>query len=397
MGFTLRHIVSALFARAGIEIGGTQPWDIQVLHPRFYRRALRGSLGLGESYMDGDWTVAELDAFFRRIISAGLAGSMVARVGRMLLEFRSRLTNMQTRRRAVAVAEQHYDLDHRLYEMILGPWNQYTCCFFDGTDDLAEAEVRKLEMICNKLEIGPSDRVLDIGCGWGGFARHAAEHHGVSVIGITLSPAQAEYARNACRGLPVRIELCDYRDFRTEALDRIVSIGMFEHVGKGFIPKFMKRTRSLLKPGGIGLIHTVGKERDTAGDPFTMRYVFPGAYIPVLDHVIRAMGEEELVPVDIENLRLHYASTLDEWGKRFEANSGRIEEMFDARFVRMWRLFLNGSAAAFRWGNIRLYQILFTNGLNNSLPMTREHLYRAQGDSEDILRKTGALSLPRNF
>jgi len=150
---------------------------------------------------------------------------------------------------------------------------------------------------------------------------------------------------------------------------------MFEHVGKGFIPRFMEKTKTLLKPGGIGLLHTVGKEADTAGDPWTIKYIFPGAYIPILNHVIRTMGERGLVPVDIENLRLHYAATLDEWGRRFEANARKIEEMFDWRLVRMWRMFLRGSAGAFQWGYLRLYQILFTNGLNNSLSLTREHLY----------------------
>ena len=138
----------------------------------------------------------------------------------------------------------------------------------------------------------------------------------------------------------------------------------------------MDKAKELLKPGGIGLIHTIGKELDTAEDSWTMKYIFPGGYLPILDHVIRTMGERGLSPVDIENLRLHYAITLDEWSKRFEANAREIREMFDDGFVRMWRMYLNGSAAAFRWGDTRLYQILFTNGLNNSLPMTREHLYR---------------------
>ncbi|HOB69959.1 MAG TPA: class I SAM-dependent methyltransferase [Syntrophorhabdaceae bacterium] len=157
--------------------------------------------------------------------------------------------------------------------------------------------------------------------------------------------------------------------------DKFVSIGMFEHVGKAFISSFIDKTKSLLKPKGIGLLHTIGKESDTPEDPWTMKYIFPGGYLPILDHVVHIMGEKGLVPVDIENLRLHYAKTLDEWAKRFEANAMKIERMFDAGLVRMWRMYLNGSSAAFRWGNIRLYQILFTNGLNNDLPLTREHLY----------------------
>jgi cyclopropane-fatty-acyl-phospholipid synthase len=137
----------------------------------------------------------------------------------------------------------------------------------------------------------------------------------------------------------------------------------------------VEKAKNLLREGGTGLLHTIGKERETADDPWTMKYIFPGGHIPVLDHLIRAIGERKLVPLDIENLRLHYAATLDEWVKRFEDRSPTIEKMFDARLVRMWRMYLKGSSAAFRWGDIRLYQILFTNGLNNTLPLTREHLY----------------------
>jgi cyclopropane-fatty-acyl-phospholipid synthase len=152
---------------------------------------------------------------------------------------------------------------------------------------------------------------------------------------------------------------------------------MFEHVGRRFIPLFMKKARMLLKPEGTGLLHTIGKEADTLLDPWTKKYIFPGGHIPVLDHIVRSMGKENLVPVDIENLRIHYAATLNAWAKRFEDNRRRIAEMFDEKLVRTWRLYLNGSAAAFRWGDLRLYQILFTNGLNNSIPWTREHIYRS--------------------
>jgi cyclopropane-fatty-acyl-phospholipid synthase len=152
---------------------------------------------------------------------------------------------------------------------------------------------------------------------------------------------------------------------------------MFEHVGKGLISTFMDKIRTILRPGGIGLLHTIGKERDTPEDPWTMKYIFPGGYLPVLDHVIRTMGERGFVPIDVENLRLHYAATLDEWARRFEANVEQVRAMFGERLVRTWRMYLYGSSGAFRWGDIRLYQVLFTNGLNNSLPWTREHLYHA--------------------
>jgi SAM-dependent methyltransferase len=209
--------------------------------------------------------------------------------------------------------------------------------------------------------------------------RNIAHHYGVDGVGCTLSEHQAAYAREklAQEGLQGRITILqqDYRNLNQQ-FDKFVSIGMFEHVGKGFIPVFMEKVRKLLRPGGIGLLHTVGKERHTPGDAWTMKYIFPGVYIPMLGHVVRTMGEKGLVPVDIENLRLHYAATLDEWAKRFESNAKKIGEMFDERLVRTWRTYLNGSAAAFWWGDVRVYQILFTNGLNNGLPLTRDYLYR---------------------
>ena len=180
-------------------------------------------------------------------------------------------------------------------------------------------------------------------------------------------------------GVPKKIDIIleDYRNIKGQ-FDKFISIGMFEHVGKGLISTFMEKTKTMLKPGAIGLLHTIGKERDTPTDPWTMKYIFPGGHIPVLDHVIRAMGRTNLVPLDVENLRLHYAATLDEWAKRFEINTGTIEKMFDKKLVRTWRMYLHGSSAAFRWGDLRLYQILFTNGLCNSLPWTREHLYQSR-------------------
>ena len=220
---------------------------------------------------------------------------------------------------------------------------------------------------------------MDIGCGWGGMLLYAVHHYGVKGLGCTLSVHQADYAKKrvAEEGLEksITILLEDYRNVKGQ-FDKYVSIGMFEHVGKGLIPMFMEKTKSILKPGGIGLLHTIGKERDTPFDPWTMKYIFPGGHLPALDHIIRTMGDKSLIPIDIENLRLHYSATLDEWAKRFEKNSDQIKKMFDERLVRTWRMYLRGSSAAFRWGDIRLYQILFTNGLNNSLPMTREHLYK---------------------
>jgi len=215
--------------------------DIQVLRRRFFRRAARGSLGLGEAYIDNDWDVESLDGLFRRVIAAGLGHSYIARLNGIFLRARARLSNLQSRARATAVIESHYDLDHRLYEQFLGPWNQYTCCFFIDTDDLAEAEVRKLELICDKLEIKSTDRVLDIGCGWGGFAEFAAGEIGCYVTGLTISREQYNYARERIfkAGLNEKVDI-RFQDYREEAgrYDRIASIEMFEAVGQKFWPVY---------------------------------------------------------------------------------------------------------------------------------------------------------------
>jgi cyclopropane-fatty-acyl-phospholipid synthase len=339
----------------------------------------RGGLGFGEEYADGN---IEIDGNFQQLVRIGID----PRFQDMKVPLRTKasillgyLNTLNTIRQSSGNITFHYDLGDDFFKQYLDESMTYSCAYFKSdTDTLEQAQQQKYEHICRKLLLREGETLIDIGCGWGGMLLYAARQYGVKGVGCTLSHRQAEYARErvAHEGLEkdITIFLQDYRRMKGR-FDKFVSIGMFEHVGRGFIPKFMEKTAALLKPGGVGLIHTVGKEFSAAGDPWTVKYIFPGSYIPVLDHVIRVMGRRGLVPVDIENLRIHYANTLDAWGKRFEENAQRIEEMFDGRLVRMWRLFLSGSAAAFRWGNIRLYQILFTNGLNNELPMTREHLY----------------------
>ena len=210
---------------------------------------------------------------------------------------------------------------------------------------------------------------------------YAASRYGIKGTGCSLSKEQVELARKRVEeaGLKGKVEILlkDYRDLEG-TFDKFVSIGMFEHVGKGFIPLFTEKMKALLKPGGAGLLHTIGKEQATSGDPWVMKYIFPGGYIPNLPTIVEVMGKKGLVPLDIENLRLHYALTLNKWAERFEQKADQIKEMFDEKFVRMWRLYLNGCAAAFRAGELRLYQILFTNGLNNNYPLTRSHVYRAR-------------------
>jgi len=340
----------------------------------------KGTLGFGEEYVAGN---IDVKGDFQKLVRLGIDPcfqdmklSLKTKIAVLLQHIKFH----NTIKKSPDNIAHHYNLGNEFYKLYLDESMTYSCAYFRGDNDtLEQAQRQKYEHICRKLQLREGETLIDIGCGWGGMLLYAASHYGVKGVGCTLSRHQAEYAKErlAQEGLDknITILLEDYRNMKGR-FDKFVSIGMFEHVGKAFIPLFMDKTKKLLKPEGIGLLHTIGKERDTPEDPWTMKYIFPGGYLPILDHVVRTMGERGLVPIDIENLRLHYAKTLDEWAKRFEKNAQKVEEMFDAGLVRMWRMYLNGSSAAFRWGNIRLYQILFTNGLNNALPMTREHLYK---------------------
>jgi cyclopropane-fatty-acyl-phospholipid synthase len=291
-----------------------------------------------------------------------------------------RQTSLNTLSRSQKHVAHHYDRGNDFYKLWLDESMAYSCAYFrNETDTLEQAQQQKYEHISRKLQLKAGETLVDIGCGWGGMLIYAAKHYGIRGVGCSLSKQQVEYAVDLVKreGLSNEISIVfeDYRNIQGE-FDKFVSIGMFEHVGKQFIPTFMEKTRSILKRGGIGLLHTIGEERSMPGDPWTLKYIFPGGYIPTLDEIVRTMGEVGLVPTDIENLRPHYARTVEEWSIRYEAQTKKVEAMFDASFVRMWRMFLNGCVVNFRYGSPRLYQVLFTNGLNNTLPLTREHVYR---------------------
>ena len=362
----LKRWVSKTLDLAGISIGGTEPWDVRVNNDRFYRRAARGPVGLGESYMDGDWDVPSLDAFFRNVITSAAATGSIARLNRIWLEARARFSNLQTRRRSRAVAEQHYNLDHRMYEQFLGPYNQYTCCFFDGTDSLAEAEKIKLGMICCKLELVPGDRVLDIGCGWGGFANYAASEIGCSVTGITLSTEQAAYARKFTAGLPVEVLNCDYRDLPKTIegrFDKILICGMIEHVGYKNYRRLMKIVSEMLRDDGLFLLHTIGNAHETRiVDSWIEKYIFRNSMIPSMRQLVHAIRELFVVH-DWENYGHYYSDTLGAWQRNFERNWANIlglasSHPFDERFRRMWNYYLLSSKAAFDVESLLLWQIV---------------------------------------
>jgi cyclopropane-fatty-acyl-phospholipid synthase len=368
MSALARNIISRLLEGAGIRVDGDRPCDLRVNNERFFVRAMRGSLGLGESYVDGDWDTDSVDGLFRRLLSVDTHLHPLVRINRIYREARARLINLQTRPRSRAVAEEHYDLDHRMYARFLGPWNQYTCCFFDGTDDLEEAERIKLEMICDKLEITADDRVLDIGCGWGGFAKYAAATRGCRVVGISLSDEQVTYAREYTAGLPVQIHKMDYRDLPDSPLapfDKVLICGMIEHVGYKNYRRLMEVVRSVLDEDGLFLLHTIGNSDTTvAGEPWTEKYIFRNSMLPSMTH-LAAAAERLFVIEDWENYGQYYAPTLQAWCDNFNRNWDAIKALdgprpFDERFRRMWNYYLMSFKAAFEVRDLHLWHLVMT-------------------------------------
>ncbi|MDU4094989.1 MAG: cyclopropane fatty acyl phospholipid synthase, partial [Pantoea sp.] len=270
------RIVHELLEMADIEINGKRPWDIQVNNPDFFKRVLQeGSLGLGESYMDGWWDCERLDIFFQRVLKHQLDQKLPHHFKDTLRIAAARLTNLQSKKRAWMVGKEHYDLGNDLFSLMLDPFMQYSCGYWKSAQTLEEAQQAKLTLICEKLKLKPGMKLLDIGCGWGGLAEFAARHYGVTVDGVTISAEQQKMAQQRCAGLDVNILLQDYRDLDNQ-YDRIVSVGMFEHVGPKNYATYFNVVDRNLKPDGLFLLHTIGAiKTDMHVDPWIDKYIFP--------------------------------------------------------------------------------------------------------------------------
>ncbi|HET6612359.1 MAG TPA: cyclopropane fatty acyl phospholipid synthase [Kofleriaceae bacterium] len=356
----LEQLSHDVFARAGIELGGSAPHDIEVVDRRFHARVLRdGSLGLGEAYVEGWWESRALDVTITRMLDARLDERGKKSVAAAAHAALTRIVNMQTVRRAFEVGERHYDIGNDLYEAMLDARLLYTCAYWQRADTLDDAQVAKLELVCQKIGLERGMKVLDLGCGWGGFARYAAETYGAEVTGYTVSSEQADLARERCAGLPVTIFLEDYRQAHGQ-FDRVVSIGLMEHVGYKNYRGYMELAERCLAPGGFGFVHTIGgNESRTGVEPWFDRYIFPNAVIPSMAQLSRAM-EKRMVIEDLHNIGPHYDRTLMAWNERFEAAWPKLAPKYGERFRRMWRFYLLASAAAFRARHLQLFQLVFT-------------------------------------
>ena len=355
----LRQRARELLSLADVEINGNRPWDLQVHDERFYRRVLaQGSLGLGESYMDGWWDCERLDEFFHRILRADLEREV--RPWPQLLDLvKAALANLQRPSRAFEVGRHHYDMGNDLYRCMLDRRLVYSCAYWKDASTLDEAQEAKLDLVCRKLDLEPGMRVLDIGCGWGGTAKFASEHYGVKVVGIAVSEEQVSYAEEQCRGLPVEIRLQDYRD-RLGTFDRVLSLGMFEHVGYKNYATYMRVVRDQLSHEGLSLLQTIGRNRSgTTFDPWISRYIFPNSMLPSSKQICAA-AEGLFVLEDWHSFGADYDKTLMSWFENFHENWDLLEERYGERFYRMWKYYLLSCAGSFRARQNQLWQVVLS-------------------------------------
>lgn len=344
---------------ADIQINGDRDWDMRLHHADCARRILKeGSLGLGESYMEGWWDAPALDVFFERLLTADL-DRKAREPCRLLALLKARLLNLQSPWRSKRVAESHYNLGNSFYEDMLDPWMQYTCGYWKDADDLQAAQAAKLDLVCRKLHLREGHRVLELGGGWGGFARFAAERYGASVVSYNISAEQVKFARTRCKGLPVEIRQEDYRKASGQ-FDRAVSIGICEHIGVKNFRNFFALQRSCVKKDGLILTHTIGSlKTKTTSDPWFVKYIFPGGLLPSQPQLTQAT-EKLLVLEDLHNIGAYYDPTLMEWYRNFDANWHKYRDAFGDNFYRMWKYYLLSCAGAFRARSLQLWQMVFS-------------------------------------
>ncbi len=378
---------------------------IKITSPVAARKiAVDPDLNLGECYMDG--TLMMVDGSIYDFLALATANVMVTKyhwVQAMVNTARAALRRVYQHNpvgKAKANVAHHYDLSGKLYDLFLDVDRQYSCAYFeDETKSLEEAQLAKKRHIAAKLGIKPGMKVLDIGSGWGGLGLYLAEVCGADVTGVTLSEEQYKLSNERAqqRGMAgrVRFQIKDYR-LLEERFDRIVSVGMFEHVGVGHFPEFFAKCASLLKDDSVALLHSINRsDGPGATSAWIKKYVFPGGYVPALSEVLPIMEREGLYVTDIEILRLHYAQTLRHWARRFADNRQRAKEIYDERFCRMWEFYLAGSECAFRFGGMNNFQIQFSKN-QHLIPLTRDYIAAEEARLKAIEQKTPLLRMVRN-
>lgn len=400
MNIVLKRIVDRLAGTGNLKItgpngithafgdGGGPPVHVRINTKRAETAiALDPMLALPEAFMDGDVDFLEGDVLallhmvYVNMGPNGIEAAWTRAVEGLRVAFR-RLHQMNTAARSRRNVQRHYDLSGEIYKLFLDTDMQYSCAYFERPDmTLEEAQLAKKRHIAAKLRVQPGQSVLDIGSGWGGLGLYLAKTFEADVLGVTLSTEQHAVSTDRAhqQGLDrhVHFELRDYRDL-SERFDRIVSVGMFEHVGVNHYRTFFDKCATLLKPDGVMVLHSIGRfGPPTATAAFIRKHIFPGGYIPALSEVLPAIEKSGLMTTDVEILRLHYADTLKHWRERFLANRDKAKAIYDERFCRMWEFYLSGSEAAFRWQDLMVFQIQLTKK-NDVLPVTRGYIEKCE-------------------
>lgn len=355
-----KEVAEHLLDLAGITVNGNKAYDMQVHNEQLYRRLISdAALGLGESYMDGWWDTPALDQLIARVTAADLEQKVKGNLKLKLQVLKSKLFNFQKRSRAFQVGEQHYDAGNDLYRAMLDKRMAYTCGYWKKARTLDDAQEAKLDLVCKKIGLQKGMSVLELGCGWGSFAKFAAGKYGAQVTGVTVSKEQVELGNAECKGLPVTIELKDYREV-SGVYDRVLSIGILEHVGYKNYRTYMEVADRCLKDDGIAFIHTIGGNVSTTiTNPWTDKYIFPNGMLPSIAQIARAM-EGLFVMEDLHNFGPDYDKTLMAWYGNFEKAWPRLKEKYNERFYRMWKFYLLSSAGGFRSRYNQLWQIVMT-------------------------------------
>ena len=356
--------LAQLLASADIHLNGSRPWDIQIKHPQTLQRLLsQGGSALGESYMDGWWECQAIDLMVERAMRAGLQEKL-ATPRAWWESFKGGMRPRDGVDQSRIVGRMHYAVGNQVFQAMLDPYMAHSCAYWvEGAQTLEEAQIAKLEMVCRKLQLRPGMRVLDMGCGWGSFMRYAAEHYGVTVLGLSNVPHQIELGKTLARHLPVQFELSDYAQFNTDGkskFDRIVSIGTFEQLGQAHVAAFFETAKRCLKDDGWMLLQTQGKSnRQRLLDAWNDKYIYPQGYLPRLDEVTQA-SEAHFVVEDVHNIGADHDRTLLHWHQRFEMAWPQLRLSHDERFYRMWRFHLLSSAASFRTRHHQMWQLVLS-------------------------------------
>lgn len=351
-----------MLARADIHINGKRLWDISIKDERIYSAVVRGgSLAFGESYMKGWWDSESIDELINKILTHKLTKELKITPAVIFIFLKTFLVNVGAKSRAFEIGKRHYDIGNNLFECMLDKRMVYTCGYWKDAHDLDAAQEAKLYLVCKKLGFRAGQKILDIGCGWGSFIKFAAEHYGVSAVGITVSEEQALLAKKNCAGLPIEIRLQDYRDIH-ETFDSIVSLGMFEHVGYKNYRTYMNVVHRALRDGGLFLLHTIGGSKSvTSTNPWIEKYIFPNSMLPSIAQIGKSI-ENLFVMEDWENFGAYYDKTLMAWFHNFDKNWSALKKEYDEIFYRMWKFYLLSCAGSFRSRDNQLWQIVLSKG-----------------------------------